>query len=68
MMKFFEKNIIGRIVLMVCVLSMMKPYFGGLHCPKGTKKSRLCGRGRKVGEGLPVFYISACYPIFNGFL
>lgn len=45
MMKFFEKNILGRIVLKVCLSPMMKPYFGGLHCPKGTKKSRLCGRG-----------------------
>lgn len=37
MMKFFEKNILGRIVLKVCLSPMMKPYFGGLHCPKGQK-------------------------------
>lgn len=42
MMKYFEKNIIGRIVLKVCLSPMMKPYFGGLHCPKGTKKPRNC--------------------------
>lgn len=45
MMKYFEKNIIGRIVLKVCLPPMMKPYFGGLHCPKGTKKPRSYGRG-----------------------
>ena len=45
MMKYFEKNILGRIVLKVCVFSIREPYFGGLHCPKGTKKPRLYGRG-----------------------
>lgn len=48
MMKYFEKNILGRIVLKVCLSPMMKPYFGGLHCPKGTKKPRSYGRGYKT--------------------
>ena len=37
MMKFFEKNIIGRIVLKVCLSPMMKPYFGAFIVLKVQK-------------------------------
>lgn len=62
MMKYFEKNIIGCIVLKVCLSPMMKPYFGGVYCSKGTKKAPVIRPGLMFNELLAIYSCSQSNP------